>query len=288
MPENATVEQRSKLWRNVSIVTTGSLTPPCEEELEDVAAGCNNSNPFAKGAPYVKPPIYVDYGTMLQIGASTFINRNFTVCDTPVLPVRIGERCLIGPNTSIYAVGHPLDYRERAGPLGAPSLASSVTIEDDCWIGGNVTIMAGVRIGRGCVIGAGSVVTKDVPPEHLAYGNPARVIRRVVDEAAESGRDQGQQISSARLFPDSDAAAAAESDPISTPTSTTPPRCSSPESCSSASTTASSSSPSPSPSPPLDMGWLLLALCGGRAVQRHLLHALLLFAGLVLLFRSFS
>ncbi|KAK7729587.1 hypothetical protein SLS57_002075 [Botryosphaeria dothidea] len=114
MPEDATVEQRSNLWRN---------------------------NPFSKGTPYVKPPVYIDYGTKLLVGASTFINRNFTVCDTPVLPVRIGERCLIGPNTSIYAVGHPLDYRERAGPLGAPSLASSVTIEDDCWIGGNVIIM---------------------------------------------------------------------------------------------------------------------------------------------------
>ncbi|KAH7060576.1 trimeric LpxA-like protein [Macrophomina phaseolina] len=158
MPENATVEHRSRLWRN--IVTTGSITPPCEDELEDIAAGRNTNSPFSKGAPYVKPPVYIDYGTMLQVGASTFINRNLTISDTPILPIKIGERCLIGPNTSIYAVGHPLDYRERGGPLGAPSLASSVTIEDDCWVGGSVVIMPGVRIGRGCVIGAGSVVTK--------------------------------------------------------------------------------------------------------------------------------
>ncbi|KAH7042181.1 acetyltransferase, partial [Macrophomina phaseolina] len=136
---------------------------------------------------YVKPPLYIDYGTMLQVGASTFINRNLTVCDTPILPVKIGERCLIGPNTSIYAVGHPLDYRERAGPLGAPSLASSVTIEDDCWVGGNVVIMPGVRIGRGSVIGAGSVVTKvsksRVEHKHtssahsLRYAHPIRAVR---------------------------------------------------------------------------------------------------------------
>lgn len=89
----------------------------------------------------MKQPVYIDYGTNLHIGASTFINRNFTVSDTPILPINIGRRCLIGPNTSIYAVGHPLDYRERAGPLGAPSLASSVSIGDDCWIGGGVIIM---------------------------------------------------------------------------------------------------------------------------------------------------
>ncbi|KAF2146625.1 uncharacterized protein K452DRAFT_218838, partial [Aplosporella prunicola CBS 121167] len=109
---------------------------------------------------YAKPPLYIDYGTNLHIGSSTFINRNFTVLDTPVLPVSIGERCLIGPNVSIYAVSHPLDWQERNGPLGAPSLASEVRIEDDVWIGGGVIIMPGVKIGKGCVIGAGSVVTK--------------------------------------------------------------------------------------------------------------------------------
>ncbi|KAB2573958.1 putative acetyltransferase [Lasiodiplodia theobromae] len=221
MPENATVEQRSKLWRN--IVTTGSITPPCEDELENIATGRNSNNPFSKGAPYVKPPIHIDYGTRLQIGASTFINRNFTVSDTPILPVTIGERCLIGPNTSIYAVGHPLDYRERAGPLGAPSIASSVIIEDDCWIGGSVIIMPGVCIGRGCVIGAGSVVTKDVPPEHLAYGNPARVIRKLTDGPAESEHAPAKQISSAHLSPDSDAAATAKSDPTMTTSLAAPP-----------------------------------------------------------------
>ncbi|KKY26180.1 putative dna mismatch repair protein muts [Diplodia seriata] len=216
--------RRWSIVGGVSIVTDGSITPPCEDELEDMAAGRRSNNPFSKGAPYVKPPVHIDYGTNLQIGASTFINRNFTVCDTPVLPVTIGERCLIGPNTSIYAVGHPLDYRERAGPLGAPSLASSVTIEDDCWIGGSVIIMPGVRIGRGCVIGAGSVVTKDVPPEHLAYGNPARVIRKVADAPAESELAPARQISSAHLPRDSDAAEAAKSDPTMPTSLTAPPR----------------------------------------------------------------
>ncbi|KAF4309593.1 hypothetical protein GTA08_BOTSDO02537 [Botryosphaeria dothidea] len=277
MPEDATVEQRSNLWRN--IVTTGSITPPCEDELTDIAAGCNNSNPFSKGTPYVKPPVYIDYGTKLLVGASTFINRNFTVCDTPVLPVRIGERCLIGPNTSIYAVGHPLDYRERAGPLGAPSLASSVTIEDDCWIGGNVIIMPGVRIGRGCVIGAGSVVTKDVPPEHLAYGNPARVIRRLVEDTAESENVQDQQISPVRLSPDSDASAAVKGDPTKTTTPTTPP----PSACSSCSC-PSASAPLPLSSPPSYLSSRYPVL----TAQSGLLQALFLLIGLALIFRYFA
>ncbi|OJD30949.1 maltose o-acetyltransferase [Diplodia corticola] len=226
MPENATVEHRSRLWRN--IVTTGSITPPCEDELESVGGGGSSShfrnNPFGKGAPYVKAPVHIDYGTNLRIRASTFINRNFTVSDTPILPITIGERCLIGPNTSVYAVSHPLDYRERAGPLGAPSLANPVTIEDDCWIGGGVIIMPGVRIGRGCVIGAGSVVTKDVPPEHVAYGNPARVIRKVTDAAAaESAPAPARQISSAHLPPDSDAAPPAKSDPPTATSLAQPP-----------------------------------------------------------------
>lgn len=115
----------------------------------------------------------------MHIGTSTFINRNCKILDTPIRAVTIGERCLIGPDFSIYAVTHPLDFQLRQGPTGAPSLGLDVTIEDDCWIGGHVTILGGVTIGKGCVIGANSLVTKDVPAYHLAYGTPARVIRRI-------------------------------------------------------------------------------------------------------------
>jgi len=78
-----------------------------------------------------------------------------------------------------------LDCRERCGPTGAPSFGMDVTIEDNVWIGGNVTILGGVTIGHGCAIGAGSLVTKDIPAYSLAYGSPARVIRRIDGPAGE-------------------------------------------------------------------------------------------------------
>jgi len=135
------------------------------------------TNPFIVNAPYVKPPVYIDYGTNLHIGNGTFINRNFVVIDSPVCQIRIGERCLFGPNVILAAVEHPLDADERISPIGAPSYASSIEIGDECWIAAGVKILCGVKIGSGCVIGAGSVVTKDVPDGCIAYGNPARVAR---------------------------------------------------------------------------------------------------------------
>ncbi|KIW01404.1 hypothetical protein, variant [Verruconis gallopava] len=118
------------------------------------------TNPFIVDAPYVKPPVHIDYGTNLIVGAGTFINRNFVVIDSPICYVRIGERCLFGPNVTLATVEHPLDADERRGPIGAPSFASDIEIGDECWIAADVKILCGVKIGSGCVIGAGSVVTK--------------------------------------------------------------------------------------------------------------------------------
>lgn len=85
---------------------------------------------------------------------------------------------MVGPSVSFYSGTHPLDYRVRNGTRG-PESGQPITIEEDCWIGGNATILAGVTIGRGSVVGAGSVVTKSIPPESVAVGNPARVIRNI-------------------------------------------------------------------------------------------------------------
>ncbi|QDS67674.1 hypothetical protein FKW77_005110 [Venturia effusa] len=164
---------------------------------EEVAVSASAANPFDVNVPYIKPPLYIDYGTNLSIGATTFINRNFTVLDSPILRVSIGEGCLIGPNTTLASITHPLDANERAGPLGAPSFASEISIGNNCWIGASVQILDGVKIGDGCVIGAGSVVTKDIPAGHLALGTPARINRRVTSDAA----DRQNAIDSATVLP---------------------------------------------------------------------------------------
>ncbi|MDE6469225.1 MAG: sugar O-acetyltransferase, partial [Muribaculaceae bacterium] len=85
-----------------------------------------------------------------------------------------GDRTLIGPDVKIYTPHHPMDYLERRG---SREYAYPVTIGDDCWIGGGTVICPGVAIGDRCIIGAGSVVTKNIPPDTLAAGNPARIIR---------------------------------------------------------------------------------------------------------------
>lgn len=88
------------------------------EELhvhKEVAANASISNPFNVNAPYIKPPLFIDYGTNLHIGATTFINRNFTVLDSPILRVSVGEGCLIGPNTTLASIVHPLG-KSRCSP----------------------------------------------------------------------------------------------------------------------------------------------------------------------------
>lgn len=85
---------------------------------------------------------------------------------------------MFGPGVSLYSGGHPVDYRVRNG-ISGPEFGGKITIGDDCWIGGNVIILPGITIGRGTTIGAGSVVTKDIPEECVAVGNPCRVIKKI-------------------------------------------------------------------------------------------------------------
>lgn len=102
-------------------------------------------------------PISVDHGLTFKVGKGSFLNFGMVVLDTCL--VTIGERVLFGPNVSIYGATHPMDPTVRLG-LKGPEAGKEVHIEDDVWIGGNVLVLAGVRIGKGCTIGAGSVVTK--------------------------------------------------------------------------------------------------------------------------------
>lgn len=127
---------------------------------------------FLGEGAYVKPPLFVDYGENITIGARTFINYNLTALD--VAPIVIGADCQIGPNVQLLTPTHPLDPQMRRDKLEA---AEPITLGDNVWLGGGVTVCPGVTIGDNCVIGAAAVVTKDVPPNVVAVGNPARVLR---------------------------------------------------------------------------------------------------------------
>lgn len=133
-----------------SIIADDSpLPPPASTEEEDDALLANE--------PWVEPPIRIDYGTNVRVGEGVFINFNCTIIDTCL--VSIGARTLIAPNVSLYSGTHPLDPDLRNGTNG-PETGKEIWIEEDCWIGGNVVILPGVRVGKGSTVGAGSVVTK--------------------------------------------------------------------------------------------------------------------------------
>lgn len=122
----------------------------------------------------VELPFRCDYGYNISIGDDTFINYNCTVLDC--CEVTIGKNVLIGPNCGIYAATHPTDKKLRLDKL---EFAKPITVCDNVWIGGSVVILAGVTIGQNSVIGAGSVVTKDIPPDSIAVGNPCKVIKKI-------------------------------------------------------------------------------------------------------------
>lgn len=118
-----------------------------------------------------------DYGYNIEVGENFFANYNLVILD--VGKVRIGENVMFAPNVSIYTAGHPLhpDSRNSGYEYGI-----DITIGDNVWIGGNVCIMPGVNIGNNVVIGAGSVVTKDIPDNMIAVGNPCKVIREITED----------------------------------------------------------------------------------------------------------
>ena len=134
--------------------------------MEDLIPG------FPKTAT-ICPPFYCDHGREIHIGEHVFINYNCTMLDGG--GISIGNHTLIGPNCSLYTPQHPMDPVERREPkeTGYP-----VVIGDDTWLGGNVTVCPGVTIGSRCIIAAGSVVTRDIPDDCMAAGNPAVVKKR--------------------------------------------------------------------------------------------------------------
>jgi len=124
------------------------------------------------------PPYYCSYGRYTFFGDNVFINYNCTILDN--IPVRIGNHVMIGPSVSIYTAAHALQAELRNQGL---EVAKPVTIEDNAWLGGGVIILPGVKIGKNAVVGAGAVVSRDVPPNSIVVGNPARVLREIDQES---------------------------------------------------------------------------------------------------------
>lgn len=122
-------------------------------------------------------PFHCDFGTQIRIGDGFVGNFNLTILDEA--PVTIGDRVLIGPNVGIYTVSHALQPGQRAKGI---MRSLPVRIGNDVWIGGHAVITQGVTIGDGAVIGAGSVVTHDIPARVIAAGNPCRVLRPITEE----------------------------------------------------------------------------------------------------------
>ena len=132
---------------------------------------------FGKGGEtvWMQPPFFCDYGSNIELGERVFFNFNCIVLD--VCRVRIGDYSLFGPAVQIYTATHPLNAEQRRREeFGKP-----IDIGSDVWVGGGAIILPGVRIGSRTVIGAGSVVTRDVPDGAFAAGNPCRVIREIAE-----------------------------------------------------------------------------------------------------------
>jgi maltose O-acetyltransferase len=130
---------------------------------------------FARGGDsvWMQPPFFCDYGFNIELGERVFFNFNCIVLD--VCPVRIGSFTLFGPSVQILTPMHPMNAAQRRREeFGKP-----VTIGEDVWVGGGAIILPGVTIGSRSVIGAGSIVTRDVPDDVFAAGNPCRVIRAI-------------------------------------------------------------------------------------------------------------
>lgn len=133
--------------------------------LDDLLGG------FGEGSE-IRPPLYCDYGYQIHIGNRTFVNFGLMALD--VAKIAIGDDVQIGPNVQLLTPTHPIDTELRRAKWEA---AKPITIEDSAWLGGGTIVLAGVIVGKNSVVGAGAVVTKDVPPNTVALGNPARVVR---------------------------------------------------------------------------------------------------------------
>jgi maltose O-acetyltransferase len=122
----------------------------------------------------IEPSFWCDYGYNIEVGDNFYSNHNLVILDCA--KVTFGNYVFIGPNCSFYTASHPLDVKQRNQGLES---AHPITVGDNVWFGGNVVVLPGVTIGNNSVIGAGSVVTKDIPDNVVAVGNPCRIIKNI-------------------------------------------------------------------------------------------------------------
>jgi maltose O-acetyltransferase len=122
----------------------------------------------------IKPPLRCDYGYRIRVGAWTFVNYGLIALD--VASITIGHDVQVGPNVQLLTPTHPVEPDARRAKWEA---AEPIAIEGNVWLGGGVIVLPGVTIGENTVVGAGSIVTKDLPPNVVAAGNPARVVRSI-------------------------------------------------------------------------------------------------------------
>lgn len=124
----------------------------------------------------IEPSFWCDYGYNIEIGENFYSNHNLVILDCA--KVSFGNNVFIGPNCSFYTANHPIDVKQRNEGLES---AHPIKVGDNVWFGGNVVVLPGIIIGNNSVIGAGSVVTKDIPDNVVAVGNPCRVIRTITE-----------------------------------------------------------------------------------------------------------
>lgn len=124
----------------------------------------------------VLSPVYFDYGSNTHLGKGTFVNHGCYFMDGA--EITLGENVFVGPFCGFYTAAHPMDYKNRNKGL---EIALPIHVGDNCWFGANVSVLPGVTIGSGCVIAAGSVVTKDIPENSMAAGVPAAV-KKTIDQ----------------------------------------------------------------------------------------------------------
>lgn len=164
-PGLETIRQKTKkLLRLYNLTETASE----RQTILDQLVGRIGQNSF------IEPPFYCSYGQNIYIGDDVFLNVLCTILDCN--EVHIGQHVMIGPSVQIYTAAHDLKAESR---IQGWEVAKAIVIEENVWIGGGAILLPGVRIGRNAVVGAGAVVSRDVPANTVVVGNPARVIREI-------------------------------------------------------------------------------------------------------------
>lgn len=146
--------------------------------------------PNSEDSIHIEAPFHYDYGDHIHLGNNFYANYDCIMLD--VNHIYIGNNVLLGPRVSLYTAGHPLSSAVRNSGL---EFGKSITIGDNAWVGGNTIINPGVKIGCNTVIGSGSVVTKDIPDNVIAAGNPCRVIRKITEQDELNWQTQAREIS---------------------------------------------------------------------------------------------